>query len=69
MRSRYFKLKKTDTIWWYKKEDDVGAFIFSFDKKRNINLFSEYPQALTPEEKEIFDRENPQWAEFFKNRR
>lgn len=69
MPSRYYKLKETDTIWWLDIPDDVGTYVFSFDRKRNINLFSEYPDALTPEEKAIFDKENPEWAKFFSYRK
>lgn len=42
--------------------------MFSFDKVKIFNLFEDYPHNLTPEEKEIFDKENPYWKEFFKER-
>ena len=31
-------------------------------------MFADYPKALTPEQKQIFDKENPEWADFFKDR-
>lgn len=45
-----------------------GDQIFSFDKKKVFWLFKDYPKALTRSEKAIFDKENPFWANFFKDR-
>ena len=39
-----------------------------FDKKNIFNMFRDYPHNLTPKQKEIFDEENPEWADFFKDR-
>jgi len=72
----FYKERKTDKIWWRepfvcidgKWERVVGEFAFSFDKKKLHYLFSDYPWKLTPEEKEVFDKENPYWADFFKDR-
>lgn len=44
----------------------IGEFLFSFDKKKVFNLFEDYPDKLTPEQKELFDRENPFWKDFFR---
>ena len=46
----------------------VGEWLFSFDKKHIFNMFRDYPQELTDEQKKIFDEENPYWADFFKDR-
>lgn len=45
-----------------------GEILFSFNKKRIYNLFTDYPHNFTKEEKEIFDKEQPYWKEFFKDR-
>lgn len=68
MQGDFYKQKATDKIWWVDTPDTVGEWLFSFDKVRIYNLFADYPHNLTKEEKEIFDRENPYWAEFFKDR-
>ena len=39
---------------------------FTFDGKRIFSLFRDYPHALTPEQKRIFDEKNPYWADFFR---
>lgn len=31
-------------------------------------MFQDYPHELTPEQKAIFDKENPYWADYFKER-
>lgn len=68
MLSDFFKNKSSDTIWWIANLDSKGEFLFSFDKKQIFNLFRDYPYKLTKEQKEIFDKENPYWKEFFKYR-
>ena len=49
--------------------DAVGEWIFSFDKKQEFNLFADYPHNLTAEQVQIFDKENPEWVEFFEDRK
>lgn len=64
----FYKENETDLIWWVDNPDVLGVWEFSFDRKTVFNLFADYPFKLTPEQKEIFDRENPYWANFFKDR-
>lgn len=45
-----------------------GDHVFSFDKEKAYWLFRDYPWALNQHEKEIFDKENLYWKEFFKDR-
>ena len=56
----FYKKKKSDTIWWLKEAG--GEHAFSFDKEIVFNLMTDYPEKLTSEQKEIFDKENPYWA-------
>ena len=65
---RLYKNNESDSIWWV-TSDKVGEFLFTFDKKTVYNLFADYPHKLTPEQVEIFDRENPLWADYFKDRK
>ena len=44
-------------MWWKSESDKVGEWIFSFDKQKEFNMFSDYPERLTKTEKEIFDKE------------
>ena len=67
--NKLYKKRKRDKIWWVDNFDEVdGYFIFTFDKKTYFNMFRDYPYKLTPEQKAIFDKENPFWANFFKDR-
>lgn len=66
--SDFYKENKNDKIWWIDNLDSKGEHLFSFDKKKIFNLFRDYPHELTPEQKKIFDKENPFWADFFKDR-
>lgn len=66
---RFYKLNETDTIWWGKRAGIIGEKLFSFDQKTVYNLFAgDYPDKLTKEQKEIFDKENPYWKNFFKDK-
>ena len=64
----FYKENKTDKIWWVNNPNIVGVWEFSFDRQTVYNLFEDYPYKLTPEQKQIFDQENPYWADFFKDR-
>lgn len=65
----FFKNDPNDSIWWLDNSDESrGEFVFSFDGKTLFNLFRDYPNKLTPEQKSIFDKENPFWADYFSDR-
>ena len=66
--NKFFKNDPADAIWWVDTSDRDGVWEFSFDKKNVFNMFEDYPHKLTPEQKRIFDKENPFWADFFKDR-
>ena len=60
----FCKDEDEDKIWW-PETDRIGEFLFTFDKQTIFNLFVDYPHNLTPEQKEVFDKENPFWKNFF----
>ncbi len=60
----FCKDEEDDKIWWV-KTDRIGEFLFTFDKQTIFNLFEDYPHSLTPEQKEVFDKENSFWKNFF----
>lgn len=66
--NKFYKNNPTDAIWWVDTSDKDGVYEFSFDRKEVFNMFADYPHKLTPEQKAIFDRENPFWADFFSDR-
>jgi len=68
MGYRFYKEKPSDQVWWVDNFERVGEHLFSFDRKRVFNLFRDYPHELTPDQKEVFDRECPFWKDFFKDR-
>ena len=64
--------KKADGVWFKKKPGDKVWFlangedniVFSFDRVHKFCLYRDYSK-MTKEQKEIFDKENPFWADFF----
>ena len=69
-RKRCFSKKKQgDKIWQVDFiPRQIGTMAISFDKKRILFPFRDYPIKFTPEQKELFDKENPYWAKFFKSK-
>ena len=64
----FYKENPKDKVFWVDNPEEIGEFLFSFDKKKVYNLFADYPNKLSEEEKQIFDRENPYWVDFFQDR-
>ncbi len=66
----FYKNNDSDVIYWVDNASDtIGEHLFSFDKKKVYNLFYDYPWKLSTKEREVFDSENHEWAEFFKDRK
>ena len=57
-----------EKIWW-KNTDTIGEWVFSFDMKKDYNMYHDYPHNMTKDEVELFDKENPYWANYFKDRK
>jgi hypothetical protein len=64
----FYRENAHDVISWVDNTECIGEFLFTFDKKKIYNLFADYPHNLTVHEKKIFDKENPYWRDFFKDR-
>lgn len=69
MTYEFYKKTPDDKIWWVEDNEQVGTHPFSFDKKKVYHLFADYPHNMTDEEVEIFKKECPFWANFFKYRK
>lgn len=62
----FYKINDSDSIWWVENsEQKKDQFLFTFDKKKIFDLFFDYPDKLTKKQKELFDKENPFWCDFF----
>jgi len=57
-----------NNVEWIEDPETDGEFLFTFDGKKIFNLFRDYPWNLTKEQKEIFDKKNPEWKDFFADR-
>ena len=69
LSNKFYKNSPEDKIWWLDTPETVGEWLFSFDQKKILNMFADYPHNLTAEQKAIFDAENPYWADFFGDRK
>lgn len=68
MTYSFYRENETAKIWWVDDPETIGMYRFSFDRKKIFYLFRDYPHALTPDQKAIFDAENPFWVDFFRDR-
>jgi len=64
----FHKDHKDDKVYSVTHIGYRGEVLFSFDKKTILNLWTDYPDKFTDEQKAIFDKEQPFWADFFKSR-
>lgn len=64
----FYKKNKKDKVWWVDRPDEIGRLEISFDGEKIYNLWKDYPHNLTKDEKELFDKENPYWKDFFEGR-
>ncbi len=68
LKHEFYKENRSDKVWHVDFIKQCGMHAVSFDKKRILFLFGDYPLKFTPKQKELFDKENPYWANFFKDR-
>ena len=61
----FYKDNPDSIVWNVRHVGEKGELLFSFDGENMINLWTDYPDKLTNEQKELFDKEQPYWAEFF----
>ncbi len=57
----FYKVNEDDQIWWVDYIGQIGLEAVSFDRKKILFIFGDYPKNFTKEEKELFDKENPEW--------
>ena len=55
---KWYKINEDDKVWWL-DDDKKGDFVFSFDRKTAFNLWEDYQDNMTEEQRKIFDDENP----------
>lgn len=59
----FYKKNEDDKIWWVDYFGCCGLQAVSFDKKKILHIFGDYPKKFSKEEKALFDKENPSWKE------
>ena len=67
---RWYKEHPKDKTVWLAQPDVIGEYIFHIEggSGKIYNMFADYPHNMNPNDKKVFDRENPFWADFFKGR-
>ena len=66
----FYEDRITGRVWHVDlAEQIIGPILFTFDRKKIYNYWSDYPQNLTPEEIRIFEEDCPYWENFSKERK
>lgn len=52
----FYKETKDAKIWHTAKNDKIGEINISFERKKIYNLFADYPNHMSKEEVEIFEK-------------
>ena len=66
----FYKHKISQRVWNVDLAEQItGPVLFTFDRKKIYNWWSDYPQKLKPKEIEIFEEDNPFWANYSKKRK
>ena len=55
---KWYKINEDDKVWWL-DDDRVGEMVFSFDRENKFNLWEDYPNNLTEEQRKTLEKENP----------
>ena len=61
MLGDFYKESENSEIWLIDDLDEIGSFLFSFDKKTIYNFWTDYDK-LSDEQKAIFNKEFPTMA-------
>ena len=61
MLGDFYKESENSEIWLIDDLDEIGPFLFSFDKKTIYNFWTDYDK-LSDEQKAIFNKEFPTMA-------
>lgn len=61
MLGDFYKESENSEIWRIDDLDEIGQFLFSFDKKTIYNFWTDYDK-LSDEQKAIFNKEFPTMA-------
>ena len=64
-----YKNEDKDKIWWVEPTEDIktGLPLFTFDKKTAFSVLTDYPDNLSPEQRKLFEKENPFWVDYLKS--
>ena len=67
MSFTFYKRNTQDRVWWVRLPGQKDPLLFSFDRKKIFNYWTDYPLHLSEEQKKLFDEENPFWAGFYRD--